>query len=165
MILIFKRLVSITLICPVFISVVGCNPLQKPPQPTSKKTDPISSAEQRIKNLESKELKGPIFLKEIVRLHGQCAALSYPNKLLRDSILITRTNIYKYGKRIKASCIMISEDLPKGVENLSGDLVVFGFYTNINSLVVKLPPGYVLNIEQRSEKNQASIIPWIVKKP
>ena len=146
--------------------LVSCKPSEESIKAltTKVKLSPSSiSQQEQVKDLEPM-LKTPTILKDSVLLHRQCAALSFPNKLLAEALVLSRTNVFKQGDRTKVSCITLLPENPKGVENISGDLVIFGVYEHIDYMVSKLPSDYLLNIEQRSEKNPETIYPWIIKK-
>jgi hypothetical protein len=158
---VFKLSIFIGFLILSFPLLTGCTP-QEPPVKSDTKI--AKETELVVKNLEA-SLKDPLVLKDSVLLHRQCAAFSFPGKLLVDGLAITRTNVYSDNKRLKVYCISINAESPRGIEKLGGDLIVFGYYKNLENLANKLPAGYIINIEQRFEKNQATIIPWIVKKP
>jgi hypothetical protein len=158
-----KRLFFLNLTGFILMLLNGCNPQQ--PTPVKNTSSIAQIADQQVKNLESKELKDPALLKEAVLLQRQCAAQSYPDKLLYESLIITRTNVSKENSRPIVDCVGISAENPKGATKKSGDLSLFGVYPSIDKLTSKLPIGFILNIEQRSEKKQESIYPWIIKKP
>jgi hypothetical protein len=159
---ILKPFAFIGLSLSLYTLFTSCN--QAPPSPKAT-TNPIAVIDKQVKSLEQ-VLKSPLVVKESSSILGQCAALSFPKKLLKEAISLTRANLFVAKNRTKVSCITIQSENPKGSENLSGDLIVFGSgYPNIQSLVTQLPAGYILNIEQRSEKKPNSIYPWIIKKP
>lgn len=161
-----KPIISIVLAIFSNFVLVSCNPDKSSIKPVADKPKLGSSTDSErelMKNLEPM-LKMPMVLKESILLHRQCAALTFPNKLLVEALVLTRTNVFKDGNRIKVSCAVLLPENPKGIENLSGDLAIFGVYGNIDYVLDKLPSAYLLNIEQRSEKSQESIYPWFIRK-